>query len=101
MPFVSRYVSRLAPVAVRLSQMGLNTAKTYTHTGKISQTMPSHGSAERNGALRIRSGLRNRTRIAFTPGMVQVRIAIVIANQAVPARLSLWPVVARKCGNAL
>ena len=35
------------------------------------------------------------------PGSVQVSTAITIANHAVPARLSLWPVVARNFGSAL
>ena len=39
--------------------------------------------------------------MALTPGSVQVSSAIMIENQAVPARFSLWSVVARIVGSAL
>ena len=59
------------------------------------------GSARANGALRIRSRRRMRAKIAFRPGIVQVSRAIMMLNQAVPARFSLLPVVASTCGSAL
>ena len=50
---------------------------------------------------RISPGRRTRASNALTPGSVPVSSAIVIENQAVPARLSLCSVVARKVGSAL